>query len=83
MKKLILLLALIVSTTVDAQTSEISPISVGIGHINPTGDTLFVLKEMYPIMDTIWNLPININEKPVLIPVESIIALKSSYRRED
>jgi len=79
MKKLILLLAVVVSTSMNAQTTETTPpISVGIGHINETGDTLYVLKEMYSIMDTIWNLPININERPVLIPVESIIALKTS-----
>jgi len=83
MKKVLLLLAVVITTSVNAQlnkgySNKTYSNSVGIGHINETGDTLYILVEMFPIMDTIWNLPINRDEKPVLIPVESIVALKTS-----
>ena len=92
MKKLLLLLTLFVSASINAQTTQrpetytdtnvVRGTGMEIAYINTTKDTLYVIREMYRIFDTIWNHPININERPILIPVNSVSDLRTYYKKE-
>lgn len=102
MKHLFLLLILVASTSVIAQTpvlydstftvyqgrivnDSIDSPTEQIAYVTPNRDTMYVLVDMYQLISQIWNEPSYSDEKPVLIPVQSIVELKQSMfaKRED
>jgi hypothetical protein len=54
-----------------------------IAYATPSKDTLYISSDMFETMSDIWNKPQNIREKPVLIKVESITALRTSLGVKD
>lgn len=56
-----------------------------IAFVTPDRDTMYVVVDMYQLISQIWNEPSYSNEKPVLIPVQSIVELKQTMfaKRED
>ena len=72
MKQLLLVFMMTLGITSYSQSTE------SVAYATPKKDTLYVVKDMFIMIETLWNQPRNIAEKPVLIPVESILALKMS-----
>mgnify|MGYP000247427676 CR=1 FL=1 len=78
MKQILSILIMVVCMTSYSQ-SKYEPIT----YVTPSKDTLYVSSEMFETMSDIWNKPQNIREKPVLIKVESITALRTSLGVKD
>lgn len=77
MKQLILILAMTMATVGMSQANtetEPSPIA----HTTQNKDTLYVVADMYPVFVEIWQDPMNIKDKPVIIPVMNINVLRAS-----
>ena len=56
--------------TVNCQSNKIkhSPIT----YVTESRDTLYVMSDIYRLFEEIWNKPINVKNKPIIISVSSL-----------
>jgi len=43
-----------------------------ITYVTEGRDTLFIISNIYSLFDEIWNQPENVNEKPILVSVQTL-----------
>jgi hypothetical protein len=80
MKTLMIISLLTVATLSNAQSEPLQ-----VSYVTPNRDTIFITKDMYPSIVSIWEKPEYVKDKPIIIPVDSTMVIASiiKARRED